>query len=128
MLLPKLIVQVVWISFTCFSKKSEQPSPPTLTMIIIDGFRDLYGCKLLDVAYNALQWQLFVPANYQMNMIAHNTISTNFQSFVLLTIPYAVKENVSVLLSCENIKPGNNGERYKIQLVLIADLVFAAHG
>jgi len=47
---------------------------------------------------------------------------------MLLTKSEAIQENIAVTLANKNVKPVNYRERNKVKLILIADLVLAAHG
>lgn len=60
-------------------------------------------------------------------MTRHNTIGTDFQALVLLTITYAVKENVAILLTSKNIQPLNDGKCDKVKFILIANFIITTH-
>jgi hypothetical protein len=62
-----------------------------------------------------------------MNMTAHNAICTYFKAFMLLTIPDAIQEYVTVVLAGEDVQPMDDGEGHKVKLILIPDLVLTAH-
>ena len=68
-----------------------------------------------------------MAADDHMDMTTHDAIGAHLKAFVFLTIPYAVKKDVFVFASNENIEPVNNGKGHKIEGALIANLVFATH-
>ena len=61
-------------------------------------------------------------------MACHNAPGMYIKVFVLLAISDACKYNILVLVSDEQVYPVCDGEGYKIQLVIVPEFVFAAHG
>jgi hypothetical protein len=60
-------------------------------------------------------------------MTCHDTIGIYLKPFVFLAILNTFNKDKAVFVADEDVNPVNDGERYKIDLPLIADLVFTAH-
>jgi len=63
-----------------------------------------------------------------MHVACHNAPGVYIEIFVLLAVSYACQYNVLVFISDEQVNPVGDGEGYKIQFVIVAEFVFAAHG
>ncbi len=73
-------------------------------------------------------FQLFVmAANYHVYMARHYTPAINFEALILLTMPPRIQQDILIFITDKQINPVYNREGYKIQLFLIAELVFGTH-
>jgi hypothetical protein len=102
-LLPKLIIGIIRVSFSCPFKKPHQQLPSTLFAIQPYRLDNFIGREFFNIANRMFRLLQIASPNYHMNMTAHDAISKYFQSFVLLTIPNAFEKNIAIVLSNKNI-------------------------
>jgi hypothetical protein len=71
--------------------------------------------------------RLVVTADDQMNVIGHDAPGVHLESFFCHAMLQAVRNDLFVFVSCEQVNPGYGDIGYKMQLGFVAKPVFAAH-
>ena len=62
-----------------------------------------------------------------MNMVTHNAPCIDFQPFIFYAIVEAINNQIFINRSGQRVYPVNCRKGYKIQFLLIVDLIVSAH-
>ncbi len=81
---------------------------------------------LFHIPHNVFQF-VAVRADDHVDMTGHDAPAVNFQSFMLLVMLPAFKQNVLVFISDKKVYPPHNGKAYKVKPLLVPEFIFGAH-
>lgn len=109
---PELISRVSTGRFSCLLKDAEHPVFAAFLFILLNGCYDLSGCKFFKVAKDIGKVAVFGGCQ-QVHMVAHDAPGVKFETFLLLTMPKAINEDITVGFAGKDVYPSTTAKVMK---------------
>jgi len=120
MLLPKLKSFVVAVVRSRMFHQPQQPASTAFPIVrfIFQNFMIAFRRMPFQISDHIFQ-PFFVFCSYdKMDVTWHDAIAKYFQSFMILTVFYGLDKNFAILFPCEKINLIEDGERYKVRMMV----------